>query len=238
MQNFCQKCTKAAPKTQHLWIWIDFKTTSFFIRPLCFLCKTGWNLAEAIAGLTSLEEPARSFVSFEISSILPSISDTSTRCSLKIHQIRFLTFWFFPFKDSIESSSSSSLIVADWTLEIKRSCKNGWKPCVIWAIWIICYQTDLAVVAPVDVCDTFDEDPEKFRWYPPGPRPTECLQKSFDECPFTQIFISNTFRRPSRSFGFPPRQKFRPQGLSQDPTHSLALYSPPTTVFIILYPAL
>ena len=50
--------------------------TSFFILPLCFLCNTGWNLATAMAGLTSLEDPPSSFVSFEISSILPSISDT------------------------------------------------------------------------------------------------------------------------------------------------------------------
>ena len=50
--------------------------TSFFILPLCFLCNTGWNLATAMAGLTSLEDPPNSFVSFEISSIFPSISDT------------------------------------------------------------------------------------------------------------------------------------------------------------------
>ena len=147
---------------------------------------TGWNLAVAIAGLTSLEEPARSFVSFEISSILPSISDTWTRCFLKICQIRFLlTFWFFPFKDSMESSSSSSLLVADCTLKYKDSFVQMIKI----AIWINCF-ADLAVVAPVDVWDTFEEDPEKLRWYPPGTRPTECLQESVDRCPFIKYIKS------------------------------------------------
>ena len=61
--------------------------------------------------------------------------------------------------------------------------------------WIIGF-ADLAVVAPVDVCDTFDEDfdPEKFRWYPPGPRPTECLQESLNECPFIQISVHHKLK--------------------------------------------
>ena len=64
------------------------------------------------------------------------------------------------------------------------------------AIWINCF-ADLAVVAPVDVWDTFEEDPEKLRWYPPGTRPTECLQESVDRCTFIKYIKSRSFPAPS-----------------------------------------
>ena len=122
------------------------------------------------------------------------------RWSLKIRKSYFLlTFWFFSFKDSMESSSSSSLIVADWTLKFYSFMQKWSKTLGQFERFV-----DLAVVAPVEVCDTFDEDPERFRWCP-GPRLIECLQdRVLSGMSFSSKHINvNNFQTPSRDWVVP-----------------------------------
>ena len=82
---------------------------------------------------------------------------------------------------------------------------------------------NLAVVAPVEVWDTLDEEnSENFRSKPPGPRPIEeCLKDSMiGITSVIQTFQTHCF------FCFLP-QKSRLPDLSQDLAHSLAQCFPP-----------